>query len=91
MDVKLVEKLENLAMVEVEDKERIARELEEIVNFVEILNQLEVEGEEPTFSPLARPTPLRPDEPVRSEVIEEVLAHAPKREGYFFLVPQIIE
>jgi aspartyl-tRNA(Asn)/glutamyl-tRNA(Gln) amidotransferase subunit C len=91
IDKQVVEKLENLALVEVEDKEKIARELEEIVEFVELLNGLDISDVPATFSPLDNPTPLREDTPQRSDVIEKVLENAPKREGYFFVVPQIIE
>ncbi|MEO1942334.1 MAG: Asp-tRNA(Asn)/Glu-tRNA(Gln) amidotransferase subunit GatC [Campylobacterales bacterium] len=91
IDVKVVEKLEELALVEVEDKRRIAEELGEIVQFVEILNQLDLSEIPPTFSPLESPTPLREDTPIRSGVIEKVLENAPKVEGHFFIVPQIIE
>jgi len=91
MDIREVEKLEKLAMVEVADKGKIARELSEIVEFVEILNQLDVSREPTTFSPLERTTPLGEDIPVRSKVIDKILENAPRREGNFFLVPQIIE
>jgi len=91
IDVKVIEKLENLAMVEVEDKEKMAKELEEIVNFVEMLNELDTEGIEPSFRVLDITTPLREDEPKRSDVIKEVLAHAPKAKDGYFIVPKIIE
>ena len=91
IDVKVIEKLENLAMVEVEDKEKMAKELEEIVNFVEMLNELDTEGIEPSFRVLDITTPLRDDEPKRSDVIKDVLAHAPKSKDGYFIVPKIIE
>ena len=91
IDVKVIEKLENLAMVEVEDKEKMAKELEEIVNFVEMLNELDTEEIEPSFRVLDITTPLRDDEPKRSDVIKDVLAHAPKAKDGYFIVPKIIE
>ena len=91
IDVKVIEKLENLSMVEVEDKEKMAKELEEIVNFVEMLNELDTEDIEPSFRVLDVTTPLRDDEPKRSDIIKEVLAHAPKAKDGYFIVPKIIE
>jgi len=91
IDVKVIEKLENLSMVEVEDKEKMAKDLQEIVNFVEMLNELDTEGIEPSFRVLDVTTPLRDDEPKRSDIIKDVLAHAPKAKDGYFIVPKIIE
>ncbi len=91
IDIKVIEKLENLAMVEVEDKEKMAKDLQEIVNFVEMLNELDTEGIEPSFRVLNITTPLREDEPVKKDIIKDVLAHAPKAKDGYFIVPKIIE
>ncbi len=91
IDIKVIEKLENLAMLEVEDKEKMAKDLQEIVNFVEMLNELDTEGIEPSFRVLDITTPLREDEPKRSDIIKDVLAHAPKAKDGYFIVPKIIE
>ena len=91
IDIKTIEKLENLAMLEVEDKEKMAKDLEEIVNFVEMLNELDTSDIEPSFRVLDISTPLREDEPKRSGIIEDVLAHAPKAKDGYFIVPKIIE
>ena len=91
IDIKTIEKLENLSMVEIEDKEKMAADLEEIVSFVEMLNELDTEGIEPTFRVLDVTTPLREDEPLKTEIIKDVLAHAPKAKDGYFIVPKIIE
>jgi aspartyl-tRNA(Asn)/glutamyl-tRNA(Gln) amidotransferase subunit C len=91
IDKALIQRLENLSMVEIEDKEKMAKDLEEIVEFVEMLNELDTENIEATFSTLNNPTPLRDDEPVKTEIIKEVLAHAPKAKDGYFIVPKIIE
>jgi len=91
IDIKVIEKLENLSMVEIGDKEKMAKELEEIVNFVEMLNELDTENIEPSFRVLNVTTPLREDEPVKKDVIKEVLNHAPKSKDGYFIVPKIIE
>jgi len=91
IDEKLVKRLENLSMIEVEDKEKMAKDLEEIVEFVEMLNELDTESIDATFSTLDNPTPLREDNPVKSGIIEDVLANAPKTKDGYFIVPKIIE
>ena len=91
IDIKTIEKLENLSMVEIEDKEKMAADLQEIVSFVEMLNELDTEGIEPTFRVLDVTTPLREDEPLKTEIIKDVLAHAPKAKDGYFIVPKIIE
>ncbi|GAB6045183.1 Asp-tRNA(Asn)/Glu-tRNA(Gln) amidotransferase subunit GatC [Caminibacter profundus] len=91
IDEKLVRRLENLSMIEVEDKEKMAKDLEEIVEFVEMLNELDTESIDATFSTLDNPTPLREDNPVKSGIIEDVLANAPKTKDGYFIVPKIIE
>ena len=91
IDETLIKRLENLAMVEIEKKEEMAKDLAEIVGFVEMLNELNTEDVDATFSTLNNPTPLRDDIPLKNEVITEILQNAPKAKEGFFIVPKIIE
>ncbi|WP_024787971.1 MULTISPECIES: Asp-tRNA(Asn)/Glu-tRNA(Gln) amidotransferase subunit GatC [unclassified Lebetimonas] len=91
IDAKLVEKLENLSMLEIADKEKMAENLAEIVEFVEMLHEIDTSKIEATFSTLNNPTPLREDEVKQSNVIKDVLSHAPKSKDDYFIVPKIIE
>jgi len=91
IDETLVKRLETLSMVEIEDKAAMAKDLAEIVEFVEMLNELDTSGIDATFSTLNNPTPLREDEPLKNEIIAEILEHAPKAKDGFFIVPKIIE
>ncbi len=86
-----INRLEKLAMVEVEDKEKMAKDIEEIVKFVEMLNELDTSEVEATFNTLDISTPLRDDTPVKSDVIKTILEHAPKAKDGYFIVPKIIE
>jgi len=56
-----------------------------------MLNELDTESIDATFSTLDNPTPLREDNPVKSGIIEDVLANAPKTKDGYFIVPKIIE
>jgi len=91
IDVKLIEKLENLSMLEVENKEKMAKNLSEIVEFVELLNELDTENIDASFSVLDASTPLREDKVQEKNIIDDVLAHAPKAKDGYFIVPKIIE
>ncbi|MRI83577.1 MAG: Asp-tRNA(Asn)/Glu-tRNA(Gln) amidotransferase GatCAB subunit C [Nitratiruptor sp.] len=94
IDDRLLQRLQELAMLQIpeEEKEQIEEELNRFLEFVEVLNELDLEGVEPSFLPVQNPAPLRPDEPQLDPTIPEmVLAHAPKVQDHFFIVPKIIE
>ncbi|RUM56849.1 MAG: Asp-tRNA(Asn)/Glu-tRNA(Gln) amidotransferase GatCAB subunit C [Nautilia sp.] len=91
IDEKLLAKLEKLSMIKVENKEEMINDLNQIVEFVEILNEVDTDGIEATFNVLNSATPMREDIPTDSDVIKSVLEHAPKVEGNYFIVPKIIE
>ncbi len=87
----LIKKLENLSMVEIENKEEMAKNLSEIVEFVELLNEIDTSNIDAAFRTIDATTPLREDIPQKSDVIEEVLKNAPKSKDGYFIVPKIIE
>ena len=91
IDEKLVKRLETLSMVEIEDKASMAKDLGEIVEFVEMLNEIDTSSVDATFSTLNKPTTLREDEIKQSGIIDDILTHAPKAKDGFFIVPKIIE
>ncbi len=94
VDKNILEKLEKLSMVEIKDeqKDEMLENLNEIVNFVENLNELDLENKDASFTTLNGGTPFREDTPKNdNEVIEIILNNAPKKESEFFVVPKIIE
>ena len=94
IDDTLLQKLEKLSSLEIEaaKRESMIEEIGKIVDFVENLNELDLDKEEASFSTIAGGTPFREDTPKSNpEIIETILEHAPKREGGFFVVPKIIE
>ncbi len=86
-------KLEKLAALKVADEKReeFKEQLGKIVNFVEVLNELDLASVEATVSTMGGVTPLRADEPKKCDVAEFVLNHAPKSDGKSFEVSKIIE
>ncbi len=94
IDDALLAKLEKLSMITIAEEKRaqMVNEIGEIVDFVENLNELDLENEEPSFSTIGGGTPFREDKPRNDpKIIEEVLKHAPDSKGGFFVVPKIIE
>jgi len=94
IDDEVLENLEKLSMLEIDEsrKEALKRELSEIVSYVENLNELDTSNLDSFFSTLSGGTPLREDIPIRNpEIPKDILAHAPRAEDDFFIVPKIIE
>ena len=94
IDDKVLENLEKLSMLKIDEdkKEALKKELSEIVSYVENLNELDTSNLDSFFSTLSGGTPLRADIPVRNpEIPKNILAHAPRTEDDFFIVPKIIE
>ncbi len=94
IDDTLLTKLEKLSALEIEESKRASMisEIGKIVDFVENLNELDLDNEEASFSTIEGGTPFREDTPENNpEIIESILAHAPKAKGGFFVVPKIID
>jgi aspartyl-tRNA(Asn)/glutamyl-tRNA(Gln) amidotransferase subunit C len=91
IDDKLLAKLEKLSMIKVENRESMINDLNQIVEFVEILGEVNTDNVEATFNVLNASTPMRDDVPVDNDAINSILAHVPKSENNYFIVPKIIE
>jgi aspartyl-tRNA(Asn)/glutamyl-tRNA(Gln) amidotransferase subunit C len=89
-EVEHVARLSRLELSEAE-KERMRRELDSILAYIDKLRALDTEGVEPTSHAVPMTNVLRPDAPRPSFPQEEMLANAPERSGEFFRVPKIIE
>ncbi len=89
-EVEHVARLSRLELSEAE-KERMRRELDSILAYIDKLRALDTEGVEPTSHAVPMTNVLRPDTPWPSFPQEEMLANAPERSGEFFRVPKIIE
>lgn len=88
IDDALLGKLEKLAMIEIEDKQKTKDNLSEILTFVENLNSVDTDS---IVLQNNDKTPLRQDEPKPSSVAKQVLDSAPNAKDGFFIVPKIIE
>lgn len=87
-----VEKVAQLARLKLtqEEKEHLERQLENILEFVEQLQEIDTEGVQP-YTPHFDETPMREDHVVRDFEPSSLLNQAPEAEGNFFVVPRVVE
>mgnify|MGYP001134993158 CR=1 FL=1 len=93
IDAATVRKVARLARI-AEPEERIetlAQELSGILDWIEQLNEVDVEGVEPMTSAVAATLPMRDDVVTDGGDPDRVLSNAPKRVGDFFVVPKVVE
>ncbi|NPA15377.1 MAG: Asp-tRNA(Asn)/Glu-tRNA(Gln) amidotransferase subunit GatC [Deferribacteres bacterium] len=75
-----------------EEIEEFTHQLGKVLDYIEKLKELDVEGVEPTYHPLKDlVSVMRKDEVKRSLTQEEALANAPDAAKGHFRVPKIIE
>ena len=93
IDDVILNKLEKLSALKIPENKRdeIKNQLNNIVDFVEILNELNLDDTQVAFTTLKGGTPFREDEPKKSAVIDTIIKHAPESDGSYFVVPKIIE
>ncbi len=87
--VKHVAKLARLALPEAE-LPRFTQQLGSILEYVEQLKQVNVDGVEPMAHAVRLTNVLRDDEPQPALPTEIVLQNAPDTDGPFFKVPKVI-
>lgn len=91
--MKEVDDVARLSRLELTDaeKERMRRELDGILSYIDKLRALDTEGIPPTSHAVPITNVMREDEPRPSLPQDEMLANAPDRSGEFFRVPKILE
>jgi len=89
-EIGLIAELARLSL-KPEEKEKLKKDLESILAYVEQLNSVPTRDVEPTSHVLNLENVFREDEPRPRDIREEVLKQAPRREGNFFKVPKVIE
>ena len=74
-----------------EEKARMTRELERILDYMDVLNALDTAEVEPMSHVFPLKNVLRPDETAPSADRAALLAGAPAADGESFLVPKAVE
>lgn len=89
-DVEYVASLAHLSPDE-PTKERLVREMGEILGYIDKLNELNTDSIEPTMHALVMTNVLREDVATPSLDRDAALRNAPKADGVHFLVPRILD
>ena len=74
-----------------DEQERLAGELDRILEYMDKLNELDTDGVEPLSHAVDVVNVLRPDRVVNQPRTDALLGNAPARDDDFLSVPKIIE
>ncbi|PIW27644.1 MAG: Asp-tRNA(Asn)/Glu-tRNA(Gln) amidotransferase GatCAB subunit C [Rhodobacterales bacterium CG15_BIG_FIL_POST_REV_8_21_14_020_59_13] len=88
-----VRRIARLARIS-EPSDRLAAltgELNGILDWIEQLNEVDVEGVEPMTTPVRFPLPQREDVVTDGGIRDKILINAPSSEEGFFVVPKSVE
>ena len=90
---KEVEYVAKLAKIEISEKEKefLGEQLSKILDYIDKLKELNVEGIEPMREVGESKDVLREDKARASGAKEDILNNAPLREGDYFKIPKVIE
>ena len=88
-----IEQIAELARLSLrpEEKAKLQKDLEAVLAYMDELKAVPTDHVEPTSHVLNLENVFREDKVHPSDIREEVLKHAPHREGSFFKVPKIID
>ena len=93
LDLATVRRIAMLARIRLEDAEaaRLQTELNNILGWIEQLNEVNVDDVQPTTGAVHMALKMREDVVTDGGYAEQVLANAPERIGAFFAVPKVVE
>ena len=93
LDPATVRRIARLAHIHVEDAEvdQLAGELNNILGWIEQLNEVDVDGIDPLTGAAQMAMRLRSDTVTDGGIPELVLGNAPDRAGAFYAVPKVVE
>ncbi|HON58232.1 MAG TPA: Asp-tRNA(Asn)/Glu-tRNA(Gln) amidotransferase subunit GatC [Smithella sp.] len=89
-EVEYVAHLARLAITE-EEKEKFTAQLNDILLYIDQLNELNTDGVEPTSHAISVTNAFREDKILDSIGTQASLANAPDARGDFFRVPKVID
>ncbi len=93
IDKSTVVRIAGLARIAMSDDalEPMARELNQILAWVEQLDEVDTDGVEPMTSVVAVTLPQRSDRAADGAPIDDLLTNAPETDDGFFVVPKVVE
>ena len=93
LDKATVRRIAQLARLRV-DEERLAplaQELNNILGWIEQLNEVDTDAVAPMTSVVEMTLPRRRDDVTDGDMADQILANAPETDGGFFVVPKVVE
>ena len=93
MDKKTVTTISYLSRLKIDDKkeEKIIKDLDNIIEFVDQLNDVDTSNIEPLTNPLEKTAKTRTDKVTAKNLKDELLEIAPSSNEDYFLVPRVVE
>ena len=93
VDAATVRRIAHLARIAVAESEveHLRGELNAMLDFVEQLSEVDVEGIEPMTSVIPMEMKKRPDVVNDGGIPDDIVGNAPATEDHFFLVPKVVE
>ncbi len=93
MDKKTVTTISYLSrlMIDKEKEEKIVQDLDNIIEFVDQLNDADTSDVEPLTNPLEKTAKTRSDQITAKNLKKELLEIAPSSNDDYFLVPRVVE
>ena len=93
MDKKTVTTISYLSRLKIDEEkeEKITNDLENIIKFVDQLNDIDISDIEPLTNPLEKTAKTRDDKVTADNLKKELLEIAPSSNEDYFLVPRVVE
>ena len=93
MDKKTVTTISYLSRlsIDIEKEEKIVQDLDNIIEFVDQLNDADTSDVEPLTNPLEKTAKTRSDQVTAKNLKNELLEIAPSSNDDYFLVPRVVE
>ena len=93
MDKKTVTTISYLSRLKIDDKkeEKIIKDLDNIIEFVDQLDDIDTSNIEPLTNPLEKTAKTRSDKVTAKNLKDKLLEIAPYSNEDYFLVPRVVE
>lgn len=88
--IKYLESLGRLTLTEEEEK-KVGKELQDILTYIDMLNELDTDGVEAMSHAFPITNVLRKDDVKDSMTPDEIVANAPESQDGMFVVPKTVE
>ncbi|MCX7653701.1 MAG: Asp-tRNA(Asn)/Glu-tRNA(Gln) amidotransferase subunit GatC [Fervidobacterium sp.] len=89
IDDKLIQHLSKLSRLTVSDIQKLKNDLQKILDYFEILSEVNTENVEPMYTPIEESFEPRSAEPKSCENVQEIIDNFPDRVGRLIKVPGI--